>query len=257
MIIPCPSCKEHIRFNEQERHNERECPERTLNCKYCKEPFHFKNIKVGHDLFRLARMLWCLSGLAQHIIAALYVSLNVTFIYFFRHMTRSVPSTRWSVKAVRRRKYPEKRYICKQHVETFYFNWKCHVAAYPGFVSCAVITFKSQRGAFSMYFQFPQRVFQHLDEKHILSRYKVFPKMWFYFTLSFLGLPSWKDGKKKRFTTWKTGIKIKMFLSCNRWNIFSLSPRWSETHFKSVWIYCNPSWVFFRTTNAHLCELEC
>lgn len=57
MIIPCPSCKEHIRFNEQERHNERECPERTLNCKYCKEPFHFKNIKVGHDLFRRARML--------------------------------------------------------------------------------------------------------------------------------------------------------------------------------------------------------
>ena len=48
MIISCPSCKEHIRFNEQERHNERECPERTLNCKYCKEPFHFKNIKVGH-----------------------------------------------------------------------------------------------------------------------------------------------------------------------------------------------------------------
>lgn len=53
MIIPCPSCKECIRFNEQERHNERECPERTLNCKYCKEPFHFKNIKVRNDLFRL------------------------------------------------------------------------------------------------------------------------------------------------------------------------------------------------------------
>lgn len=124
MIIPCPSCKEHIRFNEQERHNERECPERTLNCKYCKEPFHFKNIKVGHDLFRLARMLWGLSGLMQHIIAALYVSLKVT-LFFFRHMTRSVPSTQWSVKAVRRRKYPEKRYICKQHVEkmeTFCFS---------------------------------------------------------------------------------------------------------------------------------------
>lgn len=49
MIIPCPSCKEQIRFNEQERHNERECPERTLNCKYCKEPFHFKNIKVRNN----------------------------------------------------------------------------------------------------------------------------------------------------------------------------------------------------------------
>lgn len=47
MILSCPLCKELIRFNEQERHNERECPERTLNCKYCKEPFHFKNIKVS------------------------------------------------------------------------------------------------------------------------------------------------------------------------------------------------------------------
>lgn len=52
MIIPCPSCKERIRYNEQERHNERECPERTLNCKYCKEPFHFKNIKVRNSIFR-------------------------------------------------------------------------------------------------------------------------------------------------------------------------------------------------------------
>uniref|UniRef100_A0A3P9L7D5 TNF receptor-associated factor n=1 Tax=Oryzias latipes TaxID=8090 RepID=A0A3P9L7D5_ORYLA len=47
-IIMCPSCKELMRANEQERHNERECPERTLNCKYCKEPFLLKNIKA-HD----------------------------------------------------------------------------------------------------------------------------------------------------------------------------------------------------------------
>lgn len=46
MIILCPSCKELMRANEQERHNERECPERTLYCKYCKEPFQLKNIKV-------------------------------------------------------------------------------------------------------------------------------------------------------------------------------------------------------------------
>ncbi|MEQ2198132.1 hypothetical protein XENOCAPTIV_008288 [Xenoophorus captivus] len=46
MIIMCPSCKELMRANEEERHNERECPERTLNCKYCKEPFLLKNIKV-------------------------------------------------------------------------------------------------------------------------------------------------------------------------------------------------------------------
>uniref|UniRef100_A0A7N6BDY2 TNF receptor-associated factor n=1 Tax=Anabas testudineus TaxID=64144 RepID=A0A7N6BDY2_ANATE len=48
MIILCPSCKELMRANEQEHHNERECPERTLNCKYCKEPFLLKNIKA-HD----------------------------------------------------------------------------------------------------------------------------------------------------------------------------------------------------------------
>ncbi|XP_075903184.1 TNF receptor-associated factor 2 isoform X2 [Nelusetta ayraudi] len=48
MIILCPSCKELMRANEQEHHNERECPERTLYCKYCKEPFHLKNIKA-HD----------------------------------------------------------------------------------------------------------------------------------------------------------------------------------------------------------------
>lgn len=87
MIIPCPSCKERIRFNEQERHNERECPERTLNCKYCKEPFHFKNIKVGHDLFRLAKML-CLSVLVQHITSQqLFVCLlkkHCFFCFFFQ-----------------------------------------------------------------------------------------------------------------------------------------------------------------------------
>ncbi|XP_068166741.1 TNF receptor-associated factor 2 isoform X1 [Antennarius striatus] len=48
MIILCPSCKELMRANEQERHNERECPERRLNCKYCKEAFLLKNIKA-HD----------------------------------------------------------------------------------------------------------------------------------------------------------------------------------------------------------------
>ncbi|KAK5931869.1 hypothetical protein CgunFtcFv8_003625 [Champsocephalus gunnari] len=48
MIILCPSCKELMRANEQERHVERECPEKTLNCKYCKEPFLLKNIKA-HD----------------------------------------------------------------------------------------------------------------------------------------------------------------------------------------------------------------
>ncbi|XP_077418103.1 TNF receptor-associated factor 2-like isoform X3 [Vanacampus margaritifer] len=48
-IILCPSCKELMRANEQEHHDERECPERTLNCKYCKEPFLLKNIKVEKE----------------------------------------------------------------------------------------------------------------------------------------------------------------------------------------------------------------
>lgn len=52
MIILCPSCKELMRVNEQERHNERECPERTLNCKYCKDPFQLKNIKVSLFFFK-------------------------------------------------------------------------------------------------------------------------------------------------------------------------------------------------------------
>lgn len=86
MIISCPSCKEHIRFNEQERHNERECPERTLNCKYCKEPFHFKNIKVV--LFR------GLSELVHSFVTAHYVCFNKSYFVFFRHMMRSAPSTR-------------------------------------------------------------------------------------------------------------------------------------------------------------------
>lgn len=59
MIILCPSCKELMRANEQERHNERECPERTLNCKYCKEPFLLKNIKV--------RLLW--TTVIQHCLS--------------------------------------------------------------------------------------------------------------------------------------------------------------------------------------------
>lgn len=63
MIIPCPSCKELLRANELERHNERECPERTLNCKYCKEPFHFKNIKVKCLVFTY----WMIVGQSQNV----------------------------------------------------------------------------------------------------------------------------------------------------------------------------------------------
>ncbi|XP_076023601.1 TNF receptor-associated factor 2 isoform X2 [Genypterus blacodes] len=48
MIILCPHCKELMRANEQERHDEWECTERRLSCRYCKEPFLTKDIKA-HD----------------------------------------------------------------------------------------------------------------------------------------------------------------------------------------------------------------
>lgn len=35
-----------ILCTDKDRHNERECEERTLNCKYCKMTFNFKEIKV-------------------------------------------------------------------------------------------------------------------------------------------------------------------------------------------------------------------
>ncbi|KAG8447419.1 hypothetical protein GDO86_014774 [Hymenochirus boettgeri] len=48
MLVPCPSCKELIRATDRDWHNERECPERKLNCRYCKLSFYFPNIKA-HD----------------------------------------------------------------------------------------------------------------------------------------------------------------------------------------------------------------
>uniref|UniRef100_UPI0037E74ABC TNF receptor-associated factor 2 n=1 Tax=Semicossyphus pulcher TaxID=241346 RepID=UPI0037E74ABC len=46
--IPCEACQALILRTEKDRHNERECEARTLNCKYCKMTFHFKDIKA-HD----------------------------------------------------------------------------------------------------------------------------------------------------------------------------------------------------------------
>uniref|UniRef100_H3ANY5 TNF receptor-associated factor n=1 Tax=Latimeria chalumnae TaxID=7897 RepID=H3ANY5_LATCH len=48
MLIPCQACKGMIKLNEKERHMERECPERKLNCKYCKVLCYFPEIKA-HD----------------------------------------------------------------------------------------------------------------------------------------------------------------------------------------------------------------
>ncbi|XP_064165313.1 TNF receptor-associated factor 2 isoform X1 [Anguilla rostrata] len=44
----CEACHAVILRKDQSLHNERECEERTLNCKYCKVTFNFKQIKA-HD----------------------------------------------------------------------------------------------------------------------------------------------------------------------------------------------------------------
>lgn len=46
--IPCEACNATILLQEKDRHNERECEARTLNCKYCKMTFNFKDIKVRY-----------------------------------------------------------------------------------------------------------------------------------------------------------------------------------------------------------------
>ncbi|XP_044161994.1 TNF receptor-associated factor 2 isoform X2 [Bufo gargarizans] len=48
MLVPCPACKTLIRATDRDWHNERECPERKLNCRYCKLSFYFPEIKA-HD----------------------------------------------------------------------------------------------------------------------------------------------------------------------------------------------------------------
>uniref|UniRef100_A0A667Y773 TNF receptor-associated factor n=1 Tax=Myripristis murdjan TaxID=586833 RepID=A0A667Y773_9TELE len=46
--VQCDACKNFILRTEKDRHAERECEARTLNCKYCKATFNFKDIKA-HD----------------------------------------------------------------------------------------------------------------------------------------------------------------------------------------------------------------
>ncbi|XP_023674419.1 TNF receptor-associated factor 2-like [Paramormyrops kingsleyae] len=46
--IPCKACHLPVLRSELERHSDRECEERTLNCKYCKASFSFRDIKA-HD----------------------------------------------------------------------------------------------------------------------------------------------------------------------------------------------------------------
>ncbi|KAJ8408659.1 hypothetical protein AAFF_G00252940 [Aldrovandia affinis] len=48
--VPCAACNTVILRRERERHSERECEERTLNCKYCKVTFNFKKIKAHDDI---------------------------------------------------------------------------------------------------------------------------------------------------------------------------------------------------------------
>ncbi|XP_028664597.2 TNF receptor-associated factor 2 [Erpetoichthys calabaricus] len=56
--IECDACKQMIRSCDKERHMERECPERSLNCRYCKTIFNFKDIKA-HDEICLKYPMHC------------------------------------------------------------------------------------------------------------------------------------------------------------------------------------------------------
>uniref|UniRef100_UPI00398F1B07 TNF receptor-associated factor 2-like n=1 Tax=Pristiophorus japonicus TaxID=55135 RepID=UPI00398F1B07 len=47
-LTTCKACSRMVRQLELSRHVERECPERNLNCKFCKLSFHHKEIKA-HD----------------------------------------------------------------------------------------------------------------------------------------------------------------------------------------------------------------
>ncbi|XP_068608635.1 TNF receptor-associated factor 2 [Brachionichthys hirsutus] len=46
--IQCEACQSSILRMEKDRHAERECEARTLNCKYCKTTFNYRDIKA-HD----------------------------------------------------------------------------------------------------------------------------------------------------------------------------------------------------------------
>ncbi|XP_034047341.1 TNF receptor-associated factor 2 [Thalassophryne amazonica] len=56
--VLCEACQTFILRTEKDRHNERECEARTLNCKYCKVTFNFKEIKA-HDEICLKFPLQC------------------------------------------------------------------------------------------------------------------------------------------------------------------------------------------------------
>uniref|UniRef100_H9GCC0 TNF receptor-associated factor n=1 Tax=Anolis carolinensis TaxID=28377 RepID=H9GCC0_ANOCA len=47
-LATCPSCRGPVRRRDQERHAARECPQRSLSCKFCKALCHFPQIKA-HD----------------------------------------------------------------------------------------------------------------------------------------------------------------------------------------------------------------
>ena len=48
--VQCEACKTLILRIDKERHADRECEARTLNCKYCKVSFTYNEIKVGEGI---------------------------------------------------------------------------------------------------------------------------------------------------------------------------------------------------------------
>ncbi|XP_032905115.1 TNF receptor-associated factor 2 isoform X2 [Amblyraja radiata] len=61
VLMPCEACSKKVRQVDLSRHLERECPERNLNCKFCKMSFHHKDIKAHDEICSKYPLMceWC------------------------------------------------------------------------------------------------------------------------------------------------------------------------------------------------------
>ncbi|XP_051893410.1 TNF receptor-associated factor 2-like isoform X2 [Pristis pectinata] len=61
VLMPCEACSKKVRQVDLPRHLERECPERNLNCKFCKMSFHHKDIKAHDEICSKYPLMceWC------------------------------------------------------------------------------------------------------------------------------------------------------------------------------------------------------
>ena len=102
MIIPCPSLQ---RANPLQRTG---APQRA------RVPGRGRstaNTARSHFTSKTSRLEIIYLDLRRSCHVWVHHSSYFFFFSFSRHMMRSVPSTRWSVKAAPRRKYPERRWV--------------------------------------------------------------------------------------------------------------------------------------------------